>query len=168
MTGSNSSDFDELVEAHLRETYLLALRLCGRADLAEDIAQEAFRRATQSWHKFERRCSFRTWLFRIVLNVFRSQVEQKGTRRRELEDVPDPASGPLCCARSKDFQEYVGRLIGTLPDRQREVLVLHLHQQCSHDEIAQILGTSIQNVRTNLHLARKRMQELLEPYLRDD
>lgn len=168
MVHQPGDEFDNLVRSHLQDAYRLALRLCGDAHRAEDVTQEAFRRATQAWHKFEQRSSFKTWLFRIVINVARSQQARTSSLAPLDGELVDRGMGPVCCLESQEFREYVARLIGTLPDRQREVLVLHLHEQCDHAEIAAIVGISEQNVRTNLHFARKRLQQLLQPYLRGD
>ena len=56
-------------------------------------------------------------------------------------------------------------MIQMLPERQREVLVLSVYEMQDSPAIAVILGISEQNVRTNLHLARQRMKELLAPFL---
>lgn len=168
MVDKPTEHFDALVRSHLEDAYRLALRLCGDAHRAEDVTQEAFRRATQGWRKFEGRSEFKTWLFRIVVNVARSQKPSLNASQPLTIEPPCTAPGPDCQLESREFGEYVGRLIDALPPRQREVLVLRLHQECSPAEIARIAGVSEQNVRTNLHLARRRLQQLLRPFLEGD
>ena len=52
-----------------------------------------------------------------------------------------------------------------LPTRQREVLVLHLYQELSYDEIGAALGCSYDDVKMNLSLARKRLRQEMKEYL---
>ena len=56
-------------------------------------------------------------------------------------------------------------MVGMLPPRQREVLVLSVYEEQSSAEIAVMLGISEQNVRTNLHLGREKLRELLAPFV---
>ena len=64
-----------------------------------------------------------------------------------------------------ELEEVVKRKIEALPDRQREVLTLHLYQGLDYHEIASALGCTYDDVKMNLSLARKRLKEELKGYL---
>ena len=66
---------DRLVEAHLPTTMRFAIRLTGNRHEAEDVVAEALLRVARSWDEFRGEASFRTWLFRIVINVFRDRLK---------------------------------------------------------------------------------------------
>jgi RNA polymerase sigma-70 factor (ECF subfamily) len=158
--------FDELMLEHLVPAQRFAIRLTGDVDAAEDVVQTALVRAARSWQTFGGRSTFRSWLFQIVVNACRD--------RRSCRPSPGPLPEGLADARARDPAAAIagadeGRLIGSLvsslPERQREVLVLHAYEGLSTREVAGVLDVSEQNVRTNLHLARRRLSELLAPHI---
>src|SRR4051812_9131078 len=71
--------FERLMTEHLAAAHRLAIRLTGRAESAEDLVQEAMLRASRAWQSFRGQSRFTTWLFQIVINVFRDRL-----RRREI------------------------------------------------------------------------------------
>ena len=160
---------DRLVQMHLKEALQLAVRLSGRTDTAEEIVQEALLRVSKSWKTFRQEAAFRTWLFRIVINVFRDWL-----KRRELVDSLDnlaepPADhgseSPESALLRKEFEEIVAERISALPPRQREVLILMTYEDLSVVETAKLLGISEANVHSTLHVARERLRQELAPYL---
>src|SRR5579862_3665171 len=87
---SNQTDLDRLVTEHLGSALRFATRLTGRVDAAEDIVQEALLRVARSWKSFRGQAEFRTWLFRIVINVFRDRLARTRQPSAELPlDVVD-------------------------------------------------------------------------------
>ena len=118
LAGDNDA-FGLLVEAYQDRVYNLALRMCGNADDAFDLAQEAFFRAWRGLSGFQFESAFSTWLFRLSSNVCLDWLRAK--RRRptvslttvddEDEEVqmelPDPGKSPeeLLLA-SEDLDEY--------------------------------------------------------------
>jgi len=97
---------EELVQRHQRWIYNIAIRMLHHPQDAEDATQEILLKAVTRLSSFEDRSSFRTWLYRIVvnhvLNVKRGRVERKALNFKaygdDLDatpdlDLPDPASG---------------------------------------------------------------------------
>ena len=70
---SESNELDRLVTQNLSAALRFATRLTGTLDAAEDVLQEALVRVARSWKSFRKEAEFRTWLFRIVINVFRDR-----------------------------------------------------------------------------------------------
>lgn len=160
---------DQLVKRHLGEALHLAVRLSGRTDSAEEIVQEALLRVSKSWKTFRAEAAFRTWLFRIVINVFRDWI-----KRREDTDSLDGLDNPLPDKKAErpdsallrqEFHELVAERVSALPPRQREVLILMTYEELTAAEAAQVLGTSVANVHSTLHVARERLRRELAPYL---
>ncbi len=160
---------DRLVTLHLQEALQLAVRLSGRTDSAEEIVQEALLRVSKSWKTFRAEAAFRTWLFRIVINVFRDWLKKRESLA-SLDGLENPlpdkrAERPESALMRQEFQEFVAERVSALPPRQREVLVLMMYEDLTALETAQVLGISEANVHSTLHIARERLRRELAPYL---
>ena len=157
---------DRLVREHLPAALRFATRLTGDLDAAEDVLGEALLRAARAWATFRGESQFQTWLFRIVINAWhdhRTARELPVELPVELLDVR--AIDPARNTQAKELGELIARLVSALPPRQREVLVLSTYEELRPHEVAETLGISEGNVRTNLHLARARLKKQLAPYL---
>ena len=158
--------FDRLVLEHLASAQRFAIRLTGDSHAAEDLMQDALLRAHRSWQSFRGESKFTTWFYRIVINCFRDRVARTVRSEPLRETIEDHGAGdPAREAQSREFGKIVAMEVSRLPPRQREVLVLSAYEQCSIAEIAVVLATTEQNVRTNLHLARERLRERLAPHV---
>ncbi len=160
------TEFDRLMLEHMPKVHGFAIRLTGDPDVAEEVMQDALVRASRSWKTFQGRAQFSTWLIRIVTNTFRDRL--RGSLRAEAlpEEMPDKeAVDPASHMIADDVGEAVALAVASLPVRQREVLVLRTYEGLSTAEVADLVGLSEQNVRTNLHHARAALRRLLAPYL---
>jgi RNA polymerase sigma-70 factor (ECF subfamily) len=160
---------DRLVKLHLNEALQLAVRLSGRTDAAEEIVAEALLRVSKSWKTFRAEAAFRTWLFRIVINVFRDWLKDR-QGPDSLDGLKDPvpdkkAERPESALMRKEFHEFVAERVSQLPPRQREVLVLMTYDELTAAATAQVLGISEANVHSTLHVARERLRRELAPFL---
>jgi len=152
--------FEELYRAHVDEVYTLTLRMVGDVHIAEDITQEIFIRLWRKIETFQGRSSFRTWLYRLSLNViFRQRARLRSRPHIPLHETEiadrDGAADVIIKA---DLQ----RAIVSVPLRSRAVLILHDLKQYKHREIADILGISAGTSKAHLYRARKLMRKELE------
>ena len=156
------STVDRLVVEHLPAALRFAQRLTGDANLAEDVVQEALCLVLRRWRSFRGDATFGTWLLKIVLNVDRDRRR----RQRDLlpipaEDVTSKTAGPVDQAMADELHARLRSAIDRLPDRQREVALLSLGEGLAASEVAQVLDTTEANVYTCLHLARKRIAQVI-------
>jgi len=159
-------DLDRLVSSHLPETLRFATRLTGNPDRAEEVVAEALVRVARSWESFRGEARFRTWLYRIVINVFRDGFAARARTEPLEDDPPDPRSpDPASQAWVSELGELVADRVSSLPPRQREVLVLIAYEGLSPAEVARLLGISEANVHSTLHVARGRLRRQLGPLL---
>ena len=147
-----------------------ATRLTGDVDTGEELVQEALLRAVRRWATFRGEAEFRTWLFRIIINVFRDRLRASGSTSRLIEEqsaiVADRASaGPAEVAVQAELEELVAREVSRLPPRQREVLTLVVFEGLSVREVGDVVGISVANVYSTLSAARLRLKTRLAPYL---
>jgi RNA polymerase sigma-70 factor (ECF subfamily) len=165
--------FDGLVRRYMKDAYAFCLRLTGNAAEAEELSQDGFVSAYRALRSFRGESSFKSWLYRILINQYRDRARSR--RREELrlvavragEERRQELAGERGASElhADELSDVVKEKIELLPDRQREVLVLHLYQGLDYHEIASALGCTYDDVKMNLSLARKRLKELLKEYL---
>jgi RNA polymerase sigma-70 factor, ECF subfamily len=156
-----ATNLNDLVRGQIPLAMRFAVRLTGNVHDAEDIVQEALLRAARSISTFEKEASFRTWLTRIIINVFRSRVSALSSGTAELNEsslVSGFASAEQL-VESNETQQLIVELVNRLPARQKEVLILMTWEDHSAAEAADILGVSVQNVYSNLSAARTRLKQ---------
>ena len=157
---------DRLVIDHLPGLMRFATRLTGSVVEAEDLTQEALLRIARSWPTYRRDAPFRSWAFRILVNVFHDSMRAK----RHEEDVPvetlvSREDRPDQVAQNKELKRFVAQQVSGLPPRQREVMVLITYEGFSPQQIAELLSIDVTNVHATLHHARRRLRKSLEKYL---
>lgn len=161
----NETTLDQLVKQHLPGALRFAVRLTGDPGTAEDILQDALVRVARGWKGFRNEASFRTWLFRIVINVFRSHLERTSSAERLIADPIDAtAIDPADASQVEELKRLVATTVSALPPRQREVFVLLTYEGLTVEETAETLGISPANVHSTLYVARARLREQLAPY----
>lgn len=168
----NVKAFDTLIGLHQERVFALAYRILGNTEDAADVQQETFVQAWRSIRKFRGSSAFSTWLHRIVVNRClsrkrRKQVELIEPNNDELLRYSVEAVGTACLERA-ETRAIVRRIIDSLPTHYRVLIVLKEIEERSFEEIAAIIGCSIQSARTRLSKARKMLRERLEPYITEE
>lgn len=164
------SSLDRLVVEHLPAALGFATRLAGDPDRAEEIVQEALVRVLRFWPSFRGEAAFRTWFFRIVINVFRDRLRKSDAEvpidENPLEPADAPGAEPPAAAMAAELERLVAEEVARLPPRQREVLVLMVYEGLSTREVAGVVGISEANVHSTLSAARSRLKVRLAPYFK--
>jgi RNA polymerase sigma-70 factor (ECF subfamily) len=134
-------------------------RLCGSADLAEELTQETFLRACAGLLSFRGESSVATWLFRIARNTYLNSLRRPAPTRIETDEllaIPDRGSAgdPVGQYAAAEQRTLIGLALAQLPERQRSILLLRDSEGLSYAEIADVLELSLAAVKTNLFRAR--------------
>jgi RNA polymerase sigma-70 factor (ECF subfamily) len=164
---SEPNELDRLVTQNLSAALSFATRLTGAPDAAEDVLQEGLVRVARSWKTFRKEAEFRTWLFRIVINVFRDRLARaKPPEQSEFDELADHRGGdPASELQTSELGELIAARVSALPTRQREVMVLTAFEGFSPKETAKLLSISEANVHATLGVARERLRKELASYL---
>ena len=123
-------------------------------------------RAVKNWSGFRGESNPRTWLYAILVNVFRDSLKSRRLEQEPLaHEIATSDSGPAAQVIAEELGQAVARQVSELPARQREVLVLLTWEGMSVGEVAEILEMNPANVYTTLHYARKTLRQRLQRYL---
>jgi RNA polymerase sigma-70 factor, ECF subfamily len=159
--------FDIIVERHRRTVYQLCYRFVGNHEDASDLSQDVFLRAYRGLRSFRGHSSIATWLYRIGVNVCLNRVASKaplGTLTEAIDDqqfVDTAAESPSEQLLRGERAARVRLAIGQLPRKQRATLILRIYHDLSHQEIAEILGSSVGAVKANFFHALGNLKKLL-------
>jgi RNA polymerase sigma-70 factor (ECF subfamily) len=165
-------DFRKVIEAASPFAFSVALRILGDEEQAKDVVQETMVTIWEKLNKINSAGSFKTWLYRIVVNKCYDQLRK---RKKESEYRPDEKEWTVISnhiserlfteLENEEITRIINLLIQKLSPRQKAVFVLSEIEEMSNDEIAQITGISKRLIKANLHYARKNITEMIEKYL---
>jgi RNA polymerase sigma-70 factor (ECF subfamily) len=159
--------FDLIVERHRRAVYQLCYRFVGNHEDASDLSQDVFLRAYRGMRAFRGQSTVATWLYRIGVNVCLNRVTAKttlGTLTESMDErqfVDERAVSASDRMLSEERAARVRAAIAQLPPKQRATLILRTYQEMSHQEIADVLGTSVGAVKANFFHALGNLKKLL-------
>jgi RNA polymerase sigma-70 factor, ECF subfamily len=159
-----SEAFDLIVERHRRPVYQLCCRFVRNHEDASDLSQEVFLRAYRGLRRFRGQSSLATWLYRIGVNVCLSRVAVKGPLTESLEEHQHVDTRVESAPDTLLKQERGARVraaIAQLPRKQRVTLILRMYHEMSHQEIAQVLGSSVGAVKANFFHALGNLKKQL-------
>jgi RNA polymerase sigma-70 factor (ECF subfamily) len=171
--------FSDLVDRWKQPVMNFIFRTLPDAEEAEDLAQVVFVQLWKTADRYERSARFSTFLFTIARNLCLNEIRRRSRHPAESLDEPHPDdenhpyrqladSGALSAddalKRSELFAK-VEEAVGDLPEKQRTALILCREGELSYEEIAAVLGTSLQATKSLIHRARETLRERLKPYL---
>jgi RNA polymerase sigma-70 factor (ECF subfamily) len=162
--------FEQLYRRHSRRVYAVCVRMVKDPVEAEDLTQEAFMLLFRKLHTFRGESAFSTWLYRLAVNRVLMRLRKKSLPAVSLDEPLDPnePNGPVIDPGSRDSileglldRINLERCIRRLPTGYRTIFVLHDVQGFKHHEIAEILGRSVGDSKSQLHKARAQLRVLL-------
>lgn len=153
--------FEQLYRAHVGLVYSLSYRMVANSARAEELTQEAFVRVWQKLNLFDGQSAFSTWLYRLATNVVLSDL-----RKKQLVDTKEDFDQMVAEQAHIESHPGEGRDLEAgilqLPDKARQVFVLHDVEGFKHKEIADMLGIAEGTSKTQLHRARKLLREWIQ------
>lgn len=156
--------FGSFYDTHADFVRRVVCRLAGPGGDADEWIQDVFLVAHRRWPEMADRSAPRAWLYGVAVRVVSAGRRRHRLRRfLRLDDVPHLADEvtPATDFEHREQSERVYRLIDSLPEKKRSVLLLHELEELSGAEIAGILGCPIKTVWTRLFHARKAFEQAL-------
>lgn len=158
-TEQKERDFEQLVERQRQTIYSVCYLFANERQEADDLAQEVLLRLWQAMNHFEGRSSEKTWVYRIALNTCVT-ANKRNQRRKDTTplqvDVDLFADEEQCPAASR-----LHRRISKLHPFDRALILLWL-EDLPYDEIAAILGISVDNVSVRLVRVREKLKSITD------
>jgi RNA polymerase sigma-70 factor (ECF subfamily) len=179
----DAAAFGELVDNYQHRLVGILHHLVGRADEAEDLAQEVFLRVYRTRKRYHPRAKFSTWLFTIANNL--ALNARRSHQRRPTVPLPAQESGPLGPRPAErlvadagpapsqqlahqELSAVIRQALNGLNERQRLAVVLNKFEDLNYAEIAEIMGLTTKAVKSLLSRARCRLRDALTAYLSVD
>lgn len=157
--------FAFLVETYETSVYRLALRMCGNAHDAEEVAQEAFVAAWKGLPAFRGESKFSSWLYQLTTNAAIDFLRREKRHRAAvpMEDEPEPATPdtPQQAVEESEVRQALQQALDTLTPEHREIFLLRQMRQLSYEEIGRLLGLESGTVKSRLSRAKKQLREIL-------
>jgi RNA polymerase sigma factor (sigma-70 family) len=158
-TPERQERFQTLVDDHKKILFKVCHSYCRDRDARDDLAQEIVIQLWRSFDKFDERCRFSTWMYRIALNVAISYYRREHTRTRYLisdeqhllEAIDDTKNQPEDISL---LYEFIERL-----DPLSKALVLLYLDGNNYPEIASVLGISETNVATKISRLKNKLKQ---------
>jgi RNA polymerase sigma-70 factor (ECF subfamily) len=169
---------NELMDRWQRPLTSYLLRLTGDHTTACDLAEETFVQVYQSRSRYRPTGAFSTWLFAIASNLFRNFARWRRRHRTESMDlttdadskplsekVHDASPQPAEAAEITERSHAVRTAVLSLPDDQRQAIVLFEYEGLSHGEIARVMSCTPKSVEARLYRARAALRDKLRKWL---
>ncbi len=180
-----TADFNALMQRYERELYRYLARYMGDASLAEDVFQNTFLQVHLKRGMYEEGRPVRPWLYSIAthqavdalrkvgrhptvsldqrLSGGDGESESGGLIDLLISDEP----GPLAELQGEERREWVRESVARLPETLRQTLILAYHQDLKYREIAEILKIPVGTVKSRLHAALAKLQQMARVAPRD-
>jgi len=164
----NMFAFDALYEKYCKRVYKFAYSILKSREEAENLMQDVFLNLWENRHKVEKDSSVKSYVFTITYHAAISVIRKKA---RESEFVEYLKSVQKINVESVDvvleYNELTNKLdeiINTLPQRQKEVYLLHRVEALKYNEIAERLNISVNTIENHMSRALKTIREKLGNY----
>lgn len=162
--------FNELVEKYHKAIVNFIYRNINDASRAEELAQKVFIRCYLNIRHYKQQYKFTTWLYTIAVNLYKNELRDKDRRPRnvELTDLirtPDTETdSPVESLARKELKNKVSRAVQSLPEKQRQAIIMSAYQGLLYDEIAEILKTNENTIKSWVFRGKQTLFDMLKSY----
>ncbi len=186
---ADEEDFGRLFVRHFDAVVFFFRSRGFGSEEVDDLVQQAFLHAFRSRAQFRGEGSFRGWLFKIAVNIYRNELRRRSAAKRNrpeasLDDPtfhgqladgvapgeqgpPSPTRGQLDEILTQERVKLLRQALQELPAQMRQCMLLSLGQNLRYREIAAITGVPLGTVKSQLHSAKARLREKLAAHFPD-
>jgi RNA polymerase sigma-70 factor (ECF subfamily) len=188
LESSLAAEFERVVRDNYERIFNFIFYMAGEREEASELTQETFVRAYAAFADFRGEATVTTWLHRIARNVTLNRLRQRQLEQRILwqppggdqgehenwEEIQALAGGaaadyqaqdPLAPLESQETQKIVRDCLNELPPESREVILLRDMEGHSYKDMTEILGCTLEALKSRLFRARMALKEKLRPHL---
>lgn len=155
--------FDELVLKYQKPLYAMLYRMVRDPDDAADLLQKTFVKAFTGLAGFERRSSFKTWLYQIAINLAKNLYRERSRAVHVPIDDVVIGHNPKTLQRliKREQKDRVRSAVAGLPEKQRLTLLLRIQERKTFEEIAGIMKCSVGTSKANYHHAVQKLKGMM-------
>ena len=163
--------FNALIEKYNKAIFNFIYRNINDSSRAEELAQKVFVRCYLNIKRYNQRYKFTTWLYTIAVNLCKNELRDKTRRPKnvELTDLvrtPNVASdSPIEALTDKELKDKVSRAVQSLPEDQREAIIMSVYNDLPYKEIAQALKTNENTIKSWVFRGKQMLSEMLKEYM---
>ena len=157
--------YAHIINEYKNPLYATILRMTRNPQTAQDFVQEAFIKIYEQLPKYDGKGSFESWLYRVAINFCIDEFRKKSYQIKQAELQDDQLvneSHPEVIFLKKEQSRQLEKLIATLPELERMILLLRYVNELSYTEIADLLNIPLSDVRNKLHRAKKKMRNQVQ------
>lgn len=166
--------FEALISDNTRFVYNIALKMLKNKEDAEDISQEALIKVYKNIDSFNMESSFRTWMYRIVVNTCLDHMRKNKvtvlsidkpiiTEHNEFQvEIEDNSFSPEELFERKENQKLIIHALNQLDDSFKAAIILRDINDFSYEEIADILTCNLGTVKSRISRGRQKLREIIE------
>jgi len=174
----DASAFERLFEAHHVKIYNLMVHMVGDRTEAEDLTQAVFVRAWERLGRLHSVEAFTVWLHQLARNIARDHLRSRRSREQQISENwedggateivdPSPDGRPEAAVSRRETSEAIHAAVGSLPEHQREAIVLHHFEGIPVADAAKIVGvrpgTILSRLARGREALRRKLGHLVEP-----
>jgi RNA polymerase sigma-70 factor (ECF subfamily) len=162
----NHSDYAILIDRYKNKAFSMLSRMLKNKMETEEILQDCFLKAFKGLNNFKGEAKFSTWFYKIVYNsalsrlsVQKRKIEMEMSSLDEHFNLIDKNDSNI--AEEKDLSLFLKEMINKLPANYASVISMFYLESLSCEEISEVMGTSVNNVKVMLHRSRSALKDIL-------
>jgi RNA polymerase sigma-70 factor (ECF subfamily) len=162
----NHSDYAILIDKYKNKAFSMLTRMLKNRMEAEEVLQDCFLKAFKGLNNFKGDSKFSTWFYKIVYNSALSRLSiQKRKTEMEMFSVEDHfnliSNYDYNLTEQKDLSLYIKEMVDKLPANYASVISMFYLESLSCEEISEVMGTSVNNVKVMLHRSRSALKDIM-------
>ena len=175
---NDKASFDKLVLKYKDMVFNVCYRMLGNYEEANDCAEESFVRAFRGLKRFRFKSSFKTWIYRVAVNICKNKITSLVYRYKKrmvyidkpketengdcVVEIADGSPTPLGEIVKKERYALIQSAIDTLSKTHKAIIILRDVENLSYEEIVKITGYTLGTVKSKLARARQKLREKLK------
>ncbi len=151
-----------LFDRYHKRIYNYLARMCSDREAAEDLTQNVFLRLMRYRHTYRPELRFQSWIYQVARNVFTDHYRSQKVRKSDYGDVErmENTGESTDDFLQEEREAILHKSLALLKEEDRELLVLTKFQQMKYEEVAEVLDTTVANVKVKVHRAIQKLREL--------
>lgn len=159
----NKQAYAHIINKYKNPLYATILRMTKNPQDAQDLVQEAFIKVYYQLGKYNGKGSFSSWLYRVAINHCMDEFRKKRYKMKQIEFSEDQVlnpNHPEVIFMKKEKNRQLEKIIGTLPEDERMIILLRYVNELSYSDIGELVQLPVSSVRNKLHRAKKKLRDI--------